>query len=109
MGFRRPTVRKYVEAAQRGGLTRGRRRRGEAAWERLAHETVERVSRQREPGTVTKEVGAYHDYLSERVGTVRLSVLHQRLRDEHGLAASGAASTAMCGHTGRTAWRHRHG
>jgi len=88
LGYSRPTVHKYVEAAQRGGLTRGQRRRGEAVWERLARETVERVSRQREPGTVAKEVGAYHDYLGERVGTVRVSVLYQRLRDEHGLAAS---------------------
>lgn len=88
LGYSRPTVRKYVEAGQRAGLVRGQRRRGEAAWERLAQETVRRVGRQREPGTVAKEVAAYHDYLGERVGTVRLSVLHQRLRDEDGLGAS---------------------
>jgi transposase len=88
LGYSRPTVRKYVEAARRGGLTRGRGRRGEASWERLAQETIQRVSRQREPGTVAKEVAAYHDYLGERVGSVRLAVLHQRLRDERGLAAS---------------------
>ena len=34
------------------------------------------------------EVAQYHDYLAQRVGEVRLSVLHQRLRDEHGLQAS---------------------
>jgi hypothetical protein len=34
------------------------------------------------------EVGLYHDYLEAQVGKVRLSVLHQRLRDEHGLRAS---------------------
>jgi transposase len=88
LGYSRPTVRKYVEAGQRAGLTRGQRRRGEAAWERLAQDTLRRVNRQREPGTVGKEVAAYHDYLGERVGSVRLSVLHQRLRDEHGLGAS---------------------
>src|SRR5487761_371576 len=88
LGYSRPTERKYVEAGQRAGLVRGQRRRGEAAWERLAQETVRRVGRQREPGTVAKEVAAYHDYLGERVGTVRLSVLHQRLRDEDGLGAS---------------------
>jgi transposase len=88
LGYSRPTVRKYIEAGGRVGLTRGQRRRGEAGWERLAQETLQRVSHQREPGTVAKEVAAYHDYLAERVGSVRLSVLHQRLRDEHGLAAS---------------------
>jgi transposase len=88
LGYSRPTVRKYVEAGQRAGLARGQRRRAEAGWERLAQETIQRVSGQREPGTVAKEVAAYHDYLGQRVGTVRLSVLHQRLRDEHGLGAS---------------------
>ena len=88
LGYSRPTVRKYVEAGQRAGLLRGQRRRGEAAWEQVAQQTLVQVSRQREPGTVAKEVAVYHDYLAERVGSVRLSVLHQRLRDEHGLAAS---------------------
>jgi len=88
LGYSRPTVRKYVEAGGRVGLLRGQRRRGEAAWEQLAQQTLARVSRQREPGTVAKEVARYHDYLAERVGSVRLSVLHQRLRDEHGLVAS---------------------
>jgi transposase len=88
LGYSRPTVRKYVEAAGRAGLQRGERRRSEATWERLAADTVQRVSRQREPGTVTKEVAAYHDYLATRVGEVRPSVLFQRLRDEQGLAVS---------------------
>jgi len=88
LGYSRPTVRKYIEADQRVGLQRGAHRRSEAAWERLAAETVQRVSGQREPGTVVKEVAAYHDYLAARVGEVRPSVLFQRLRDEHSLAAS---------------------
>jgi transposase len=88
LSYSRPTVRKYVEAAQRAGLNRGQRGRGEATWERLAQTTLQRVGHQREPGTVTKEVAVYHDYLKERVGEVKLSVLHQRLRDEHGLSAS---------------------
>ena len=88
LGYSRPTVRKYVEAAGRTGLRRGERRRSEATWERLAADTVQRVSRQREPGTVAKEVATYHDYLATRMGDVRPSVLFQRLRDEQGLAAS---------------------
>ncbi len=36
------------------------------------------------------EVVRFREYLEERVGRVRLSVLHQRLRDEHGLGASWA-------------------
>jgi len=88
LGYSRPTVRKYLAAGQRAGLQRGAQRRSEAAWERLAADTVRRVSGQREPGTVAKAVAEYHDYLAARVGEVRPSVLFQRLQDEHGLAAS---------------------
>jgi transposase len=88
LGYSRPTVRKYIEAGGRAGLQRGERRRSEATWEQLAADTVQRVSRQREPGAVAKEVAAYHDYLATRVGEVRPSVLFQRLRDEQGLAVS---------------------
>ncbi len=42
----------------------------------------------RAPSAAAAEAAQYHDYLAQRVGTVRLSVLHQRLRDDHGLAAS---------------------
>ena len=38
LGYSRPTVRKYVEAAERVGLRRGERRRSEATWERLPQE-----------------------------------------------------------------------
>jgi len=34
-GYTRPTVRKYVHAADHAGLVRGGGRRGEAEWERL--------------------------------------------------------------------------
>jgi len=49
------------------------------------------VGQERAPSAAAAEVAQYHDYLAQRVGTVRLSVLHQRLRDEHGLAASWGA------------------
>ncbi len=90
LGYSRPTVRKYVRVAERVGLPRGGRRAGEAAWERLVHAVVARVAAQRTAGARAAEVGQYHAYLAERVGTVRLSVLHQRLRDDHRLRASWA-------------------
>lgn len=36
LGYTRPTVRKYVRAAEEVGLQPGHRRRGEVEWERLA-------------------------------------------------------------------------
>ncbi len=90
LGYSRPAVRKYIGVAERVGLSRGGRRAGEAAWERLAQAVVARVAAQRPAGARAAEVAGYHAYLAERVGEVRLSVLHQRLRDDYGLGASWA-------------------
>ena len=90
LGYSRPTVRKYLRAATAVGLVWGSRRCGDAAWEGLAHAALVQVARAPSPGAATAAVARYHDYLGQRVGTVRLSVLHQRLRDERGLTASWA-------------------
>ncbi len=90
LGYSRPTVRKYVQVAERAGLTRGHHPPDDVAWEQLARAVVARVGPLRQPGTATAALAPYHDYLAERVGQVRLSVLHQRLRDEHHLAVSWA-------------------
>ena len=42
LGYTRPTVRKYVEAAQRAGLARGAKRRREVGWHELAQTVVDR-------------------------------------------------------------------
>jgi transposase len=88
LGYSRPTVRKYVRAAQRLGLTPRQRQRDEADWDRLAAAAVAQVARQRPPGAVTGDVDRSRAYLELHVGQVPLSVLHQRLRDEQHLAAS---------------------
>ncbi len=91
LGYTRATVRKYTDAALALGLPRGAGRRSEAEWTRSAQAVIDRVARQRAPGAVTATVAQHHAYLEEWVGRVRLSVLHQRLRDERGLAASWGA------------------
>ena len=88
LGYTRPTVRKYVQAAGQVGLTRGGGRRGEATWEQLARAALARVTPHRAPGAATAEVGRYHETLDRQVGQVQLTVLHQRLCDEQGLAVS---------------------
>jgi transposase len=67
---------------------RGSRRQSEAQWERLAQAAMVQVAQQRAPGAAAAEVATFHDYLAQRVGSMHLSVLHQRLRDEQGLQAS---------------------
>ena len=88
LGYSRPTVRKYIQAAQRIGLVRGSRRLDEVGWERAARAAIAEVEPVRRLGEASRAVATYHDYLAERVGAVRLSVLHQRLRDEHQLRVS---------------------
>jgi transposase len=92
-----------VDAATRLGLARGGRRRGEAAWEEVARSVVAEVAQRRPVGAVATDIAAYAEYLAERVGTVRLTVLHQRLRDEHGLIASYPTFYRYC----RTRWPER--
>src|SRR5262245_13567263 len=82
LGYSRPTVRKYVRVAEGVGLVRDSRQRDELAWERLAQAVVAQVGAIRQPGAATATLAPLHDYLAERVGVVRLSVLYQRLRDE---------------------------
>lgn len=88
LGYARMTVRKYIRAAEREGLARGGGRRGEAEWDRLTGAALARVAAVRPPGAVANEVAQYHEYLEKNIGTVHLTVLHQRLHDEHGLGAS---------------------
>ncbi len=88
LGYTRPTVRKYITAGQQLGLRRPAVQRTDLEWEALARAVQERLAARRESGTVRAEVAHHHAYLQERVGTLPLSVLQQRLRDEQGLQAS---------------------
>jgi len=88
LGYSRPTVRKYIQAAERVGLVRGSRPIDELGWERVARAAIADVGAVRRLGDASRAVAAYHDYLDQRVGSVRLSVLHQRLRDEQQLTVS---------------------
>lgn len=91
LGYSRPTVRKYVHAGQRVGLVRGSRRIDEVGWERAARVAIAQVAAEPRAGDASLAIAAYHDHLAERVGSVRLSVLHQRLCDEQKLKISWAS------------------
>jgi transposase len=90
LGYTRPTVRKYARAAEQVGLTRGGGRRAEADWDRLTAATLARVAAPGRPTPRADTVAQFQAYLAPLVGRVALSVLHQRLRDEHGLRVSWA-------------------
>ena len=88
LGYTRPTVRKYIRAAERVGLRPHSRRRHEAEWERLARAALAAVTAAPPISAARAEVAQHHAYLDQWVGEVRLTVLHQRLRDSQGLRAS---------------------
>jgi hypothetical protein len=91
LGYSRPTVRKYVHAGQRVGLARGSRRIDEVGWERAARAAIAQVAAEPRVGDASLASAAYHEHIAERVGSVRLTVLHQRLRDEQKLKVSWAS------------------
>ena len=99
LGYTRLTVRKYGQAAEQVGLSRGGGRRAEAEWERLAAAALARVAGPPKPTPAANEIAQHRSYLEQWVGQVQLSVLHQRLRDERGLRASWRSFH-------RYAWRH---
>jgi len=88
LGYSRLTVRKYGRAAEAVGLRRGGGRRSEAEWDRLAQAAIERVAPPAKPQPAAVAIAVHRAYLEEHVGSVPLSVLYQRLHDEHGLQAS---------------------
>jgi predicted transcriptional regulator len=96
LGYTRPPVRKYITAGQKLGLRRPAAQRTDWDWEALARAVQERWAAHRESGTVRAEVAHHHVYLQERVGTLPLSVLHQRLRNEQGLRASWGSFYRYC-------------
>jgi transposase len=91
LGYSRPTVRKYVAAAQGAGLARHGPRHSEADWERLTRAAQATVTPERPPGVAMAAIAPYHDELDRLVGKVKLAVVYQRLRDEHGLTVSWAS------------------
>src|SRR5262245_42573287 len=67
------------------------RRIDEVGWECAARAAIEQVAAEPRVGDASLAIAAYHEHLAERVGSVRLSVLHQRLRDEQHLSVSWAS------------------
>src|SRR5258707_7347720 len=90
LGSTRPTVRKYIGAAKRLGITRGERQRSDLEWETRAREVQTLLATHPEAGVATAAVAKWHAYLEQQVPTTYLTVLYQRLRDEHRLGVSWA-------------------
>ena len=92
LGVDRKTIRKYVAPAIAAGITPGGPARGEAEWQELIREWFPELADTRLRQVTWPAIGGHHDYIvGQMKAGVRMSTIWQRLRDEHGLAASVAS------------------
>ena len=88
LGVDRKTVRKYTAPAIAAGMVPGGAALAEAQWVALVRgwfpELVDTSLRQ----SSWPAIAVFHDTIGKQVGEVTVSTIHQRLRDEHGLAVS---------------------
>jgi len=93
LGVDRKTIRKYVAPAVAAGIVPGSGpSRGEGEWRELVREWFPELSDSRLRQVTWPAIGEHHEYIVEQVKAgVRMSTIHQRLRDERGLAASVAS------------------
>src|SRR5271155_2174101 len=92
LGVDRKTIRKYVAPAVAAGIVPGGAAKSEAEWQELAQGWFPELSDTRLRQVTWPAIAVHHDYIAGllRAG-VRMSTIHQRLRDEQGLAASVAS------------------
>src|SRR5712671_240373 len=92
LGLSRNTVRKYVAAAEAAGLVPGGPPVSQERWAELARVWFPELADTRLRQVTWPVIAGHHDYIVEQLkARVRMSTIHQRLRDERGLAASVAS------------------
>ena len=93
LGADRKTLRKYVAPAVAAGITPGSSpARTEQEWQELVREWFPELADTRLRQVTWPAIAAHHDYIVAQVKAgVRMLTIHQRLADEHGLAASVAS------------------
>jgi transposase len=92
LGVDRKTIRKYVAPAVAAGVVPGGPAKSEGEWQELVRDWFPELSDTRLRQVTWPAIGEHHDYIAEQLKAgVRMSTIHQRLRDERGLAASVAS------------------
>jgi len=92
LGVDRKTIRKYLAPAVAAGLVPGGPAMTAADWGELVAGWFPQLADTRLRQTTWPAIAAHHEYIVAmlRVGVTQATI-HQRLRDEHGLAASVAS------------------
>jgi transposase len=92
LGVDRKTLRKYVAPAVAAGIAPGGPAKTEQEWHELVREWFPELADTRLRQVTWPAIAEHHDYIVEQIkARVRMSTIHQRLRDERGLAASVAS------------------
>jgi transposase len=89
LGLSRNTVRKYVAGAEAAGMVPGGEPVSQERWGELAREWFPELADTRLRQVTWPAIGEHRDYIvSQLKGGVTVTTVHQRLRDERGLAVS---------------------
>jgi len=88
LGLDRKTVRKYVGRAEAAGMTPGGEALSQAEWAARVAAWFPELSDPRARSSVHGQIAPFHDYIEKHLPATTLATIHQRLRDEHGLAVS---------------------
>ncbi len=89
LGVDRKTLRKYIAPAEAAGITPGGAPKSEQEWQDLVQEWFPQLADTRLRQVTWPAISKHHEYITDQLKAgVRMSTIHQRLRDEHGLAVS---------------------
>jgi transposase len=92
LGVDRKTLRKYVAPAVAAGIAPGGPAKSEDEWHELVREWFPELADTRLRQVTWPAIAEHHEYIAGQLrARVRMSTIHQRLRDERGLAASVAS------------------
>src|ERR1700689_4791096 len=92
LGVDRKTIRKYVAPALEAGIAPGGPAKSEGEGQELGRGWLPEGADTRLRQVTWPAIAGHHDYIAAQLRAgVRMSTIHQRLRDEHGLAASVAS------------------
>ena len=102
LGVDRKTLRKYIAPAEAAGIVAGGPARSEEEWAELVRAWFPQLADTRLRQVTWPAIAVHHDYISAQLqASVRMSTIHQRLRDERGLAVSVRVSAGMSRRTCR--------
>jgi len=92
LGVDRKTIRKYVAPAVAAGIAPGGPAKSEAECQGLVREWFPELADTRLRQVTWPAIAVHHDYIVAQLKVgVRMPAIHQRLRDDHVLAASVAS------------------